>query len=185
MDEFVHFFEDVPSEIVIFGSLQGALGAILGSFLGSHFFILKRFKSDVKKILRTPHFLQDVPSEMQIFCRAPFFGLPRSSRFSQDVCSESAIFNMTGSKTAFNNTYIFKDVSGGTLIFHAVQEYRHSHIRRMSLAKWSFLIIAMSRRPQFSKDVSAKSRYNKIQGLGAPGSPIVDRPPPSPDKWTR
>ena len=110
MVEFVHFFEDVPSEIVIFGSLQGALGAILGSFLGSHFFILKRFKSDVKKILRTPHFLQDVPSEMQIFCRAPFFGLPRSSRFSEDVCSESAIFNMRGSKTASPTYHFCEDV---------------------------------------------------------------------------
>ena len=29
-----HFFEDVPSEIVIWGSLQGALGAILGSLWG-------------------------------------------------------------------------------------------------------------------------------------------------------
>eukprot|EP00959_Pyramimonas_sp_CCMP1952_P398287 8345018-Pyramimonas_sp.AAC.1 len=66
-------FEDVPSEIVIFGSLQGAIGAILGSFLGSHFFILKRFKNDVKTILRTYKLLEDVPSEMLIFCRAPFF----------------------------------------------------------------------------------------------------------------
>ena len=157
MDEFAHFFEDVPSEIVIFGSLQGALGAILGSFLGSHFFILKRFKSDVKKILRTPHFLQDVPSEMQIFCRAPFLGLPRSSRCSEDVCSESAIFNMRGSKTAFSNMHFFEDVSGETLIFHAVQKYRRAHFRRMSQAKWPFLIKAMSRRPQFAEDVSAKS----------------------------
>ena len=48
-----HFFEDVPGEIVIFGSRQGALGAILGSLLGSEFFILKHVKNGVKMMLRT------------------------------------------------------------------------------------------------------------------------------------
>ena len=156
MVEFVHFFEDVPSEIVIFGSLQGALGAILESFLGSHCFISKRFKNDMKTILRTSHFCEDVPSEMQTFCRAPFLGLPRFSRFSEDVCSESAIFNMRGSKTAFSNMHFFEDVSGETLIFHALQKSWHSHFRRMSLAKWPFLIKAMSRRPHFCEDVSGE-----------------------------
>ena len=64
MVEFVYFFEDVPSEIVIFGSLQGALGAILRSFGGYCFFILTHFKKDVKTMLRTSHFFEDVPSEM-------------------------------------------------------------------------------------------------------------------------
>ena len=126
------------------------------SFLGSHCFISKRFKNDMKTILRTSHFCEDVPSEMQTFCRAPFLGLPRFSRFSEDVCSESAIFNTRGSKTAFSNMHFFEDVSGETLIFHALQKSWHSHFRRMSLAKWPFLIKAMSRRPHFCEDVSGE-----------------------------
>ena len=57
----------------------------------------------------------------------------------------------------FPTCFFFEDASGETLIFHAVQKYRHSHFRRMSQAKWPFLIKAMSRRPQFAEDVSAKS----------------------------
>ena len=58
------FGEDVPSEIVIFGSLQGALGAILGPFGGSCSIVFTHFENDIESMLRRSHFFEDVPSEM-------------------------------------------------------------------------------------------------------------------------
>ena len=117
------FFEDVPSEIVIFESRQGALGAILNS----HFFILKHFENDAETMLRTSHFFEDVSGETLIFhvlvCRAGHVGLPCCSPFSEDVCSESAVFKMRGSKAAFSTYHFCEDVSGETAIFHVSAKF--------------------------------------------------------------
>eukprot|EP00959_Pyramimonas_sp_CCMP1952_P469913 9495776-Pyramimonas_sp.AAC.1 len=77
-----HCVEDVPSKIVMFGSLQGALGAILGAYVGSHFFILKHFKCDVKTILIPSHVAEHVPIEVHMFCRVLLSGQPCCRSFN-------------------------------------------------------------------------------------------------------
>eukprot|EP00959_Pyramimonas_sp_CCMP1952_P361705 7575138-Pyramimonas_sp.AAC.1 len=69
------------------------------------------------------------------FCCAPFFGLPRPSRFPEDVPSESAMFYMRSGKAAFLTNHLFEDVSGETLIFmhHKILDiFRHPDLLRMS-----------------------------------------------------
>ena len=116
------FVEDVPSEIVIFGSLQGALGATLGSFLGSHFFILKHCENDVKTILRTSQFFEDVPSEMATF-------ICWSAVLAMLVCRAVPNFpRMSAARTPFLRGEAIK------------QLFQHAIFVRMSQAKRQFFM---------------------------------------------
>ena len=114
-----HFFEDVPSEIVILGSVQGALGAILGSVWSSCFIVFKHFKHDIKTMLRTSHFLKMSLAKWGLVCRVGRDGIPCSCSFSEDVPSENVIFKMIARKTPLSTYHVSEDVSGDTLTFHA------------------------------------------------------------------
>eukprot|EP00959_Pyramimonas_sp_CCMP1952_P064854 1354124-Pyramimonas_sp.AAC.1 len=87
-------FEDVPSEIAIFGIPPIVLTAILTCFLASQFVILRYFENDIKTMLRTSHCVEDAPSEVQIFGSALRSGPPCCRSLSEDVPSEIAILNI-------------------------------------------------------------------------------------------
>eukprot|EP00959_Pyramimonas_sp_CCMP1952_P028808 604149-Pyramimonas_sp.AAC.1 len=53
------------------------------------------FRSKIKTTtLRASHFVENVPSEMQMFCRVLRSGPPCCRSFSEDVPSEIAILNI-------------------------------------------------------------------------------------------
>ena len=88
------------------------------------------------------HFLEDAPSEINIFEDPKVSPAISTSQFSQDVSGETLIFGIRGLKTAHSTSHFFEDVSGESPIFGDPKISRPistSRFLRVSPAKSSFL----------------------------------------------
>ena len=94
--------------------------------------------------------------------------------FSEDVCSESAVFKMIGSEAAFPTTHFYEDVPSESAISENTSNSPLPILGGMSQAKRSFLIKSMMRTYHFCEDVSSEiAILARLEG--APGGHIGAR----------